>query len=191
MVYLIPKLSAVKFKIFLFAFLLMNVISLKAQSNNDYISTLRLGVFKINSSVSEIEKTIGKKILLPVSKDEYFDTTKLRYNNSDITLVFNKVYQENERTLPLWKLYTVISENTQLKTKGGVGIGSTKAEVLLACDKMDLSIYNDYYYKEKNNPKDKIQMIVLNDYDAGTAITLTTEDRKVKKIQVSIQEEYD
>jgi hypothetical protein len=169
----------------------MNVFSLKAQANNDYISTLRLGVFKINSPVSEIEKITGKKISLPVSKDEYFDTTKLRYNNSDITLVFNKVYQENEKAAPLWKLYAAISENTPLKTKGGVGIGSTKTEVLTACDKMDLSIYNDYYYKEKNNPKDKIQMIVLKDYDAETAITLTTEDRKVKKIQVSVQEEYD
>jgi hypothetical protein len=169
----------------------MCVISLKAQSNNEYISTLRLGAFKINSSVSEIEKIIGGKISLPVNKDDYFDTTKLRYNNSDVTLVFNRAYQENEKAPPVWKLYAAISENTRLKTKGGVGIGSTKAEVLLAYDKMDLNIYNDYYYKEKNNPKDKIQMIVLKDYDADTAITLTTEDRKVKKIQVSVQEEYD
>jgi hypothetical protein len=180
-----------KFKILFSAILLMNVISLKAQSGNDYISTLRLGAFKIFSTVSEIEKITGKKISLPSTKDEYFDTTKLRYNNSDLTLVFNKVYQENEKAPPVWKLYTVISENTPLKTKGGIGIGSTKAEVLTASDKMDLSIYNDYYYKEKKNPRDKIQMIVIRDYDAETAITLTTEDRKVKKIQVSVQEEYD
>jgi hypothetical protein len=135
----------------------------------------------------DIEKIVGNK-LIAIDKDDYLDTVKVTYNNSNYTLVFNREYNENEKAPIKMKLYSIISTNTTLKTKSGIGLGSTKAQILAAYDKFDIDIYNDYQYKEKKNAKDKIQYINLQDFEAGSQIMFTTENRVVTEIIVSIYE---
>jgi len=157
-----------------------------AQSGTELITTQRIGVFKLKTTKTDIEKIIGKKIELE-SKD-YLDSVQINYGGVNYILVFSQDYGDDGKKLAERKLYAVSSTTTSLKTKSLIGIGSTKAEILLAYDKFDLTIYNDYDYKQKLNPKDKIQFICLRDFDGGTQITFTTENRVVKKIEVSIDE---
>jgi hypothetical protein len=157
-----------------------------AQSANDVISTLRMGPFKLRTAKTDIEKTIGQK--LQSYGKEYFDTADVNYGGVKYTLVFNQEYSEDPKKVAPWKLYGVSSVLTGLKTKSLIGIGSTKAEILQAYDKFDITIYNDYDYKTKGNAKDKIQFITLKDFDADTQITFTTENRIVKKIEVAFYE---
>lgn len=157
-----------------------------AQSATDVISTMRMGPFKLNTVKADIEKAIGQK--LQSRSKEYFDTAEVTYGGVKYTLVFNQEYSEDPKKAAPWKLYGVSSAATPLKTKSLIGIGSTKAEILQAYDKFDITIYNDYDYKTKGNAKDKIQFINLQDFDAGTQITFTTENRIVKKIEVTIYE---
>ncbi|NOT91276.1 hypothetical protein [Ferruginibacter sp.] len=151
------------------------------------ISTLRMGPFKINSCKADIEKIMTTK-LVAIDKDDYYDTVKVVYNNSNYTLVFSNEYNEDPKAPLKMRLVFIISTNTSLKTKSGIGLGSTKAQILSAYDKFDINIYNDYQYKEKKNPKDKIQLVTLQDFDAGTQIMFTTENRVVTQIMVGIYE---
>jgi hypothetical protein len=153
----------------------------------DVISTMRMGPFKINSYKPDVEKIVGSK-LIAIDKDDYYDTVKVTYSNSNYTLVFSNEYNEDPKAPVRMRLVSIISSNTTLKTKSGIGLGSTKAQILAAYDKFDIDIYNDYGYKEKKNAKDKIQYITLQDFDAGTQIMFTTENRVVTEIIVGIYE---
>ena len=157
-----------------------------AQSNNDLITTLRIGPFKLKTAKADIEKIVGKTIAI-TSKD-YLDTAEINYGGISYRLIFSQEYDDDAKKPVAWKLYSVSSTTTSLKTKSLIGIGNTKAEILQAYDKFDITINNDYAYKEKGNAKDKIQFINLMDYDAGTRITFTTENRVVKAIEVAVDE---
>lgn len=176
-------------KVFFFAlivFLFCNV-TLQAQDANN-ISTLRMGVFKLKTTVAEIEKLTAQKLKIKHSEENYLDSAKINFDKADYILSFVKRYNENEKAPVVWELYSVTSSNTKLKTKSGIGINNTKAEILAAYDKYSLNIYNDWYYKEKGNAKDKIQHITLSDFDAGTQLVFVTDNRIVKSIEVTLYE---
>jgi hypothetical protein len=167
---------------------LLVIFSLQAQDATAIISTMRIGIFKLKSTTAEIEKAMGQKIKVKHKQDNYMDTAKIMYNQANYILSFTKRYNENTSAPEVWELFAVSSTNTTLKTKSGIGINNTKAEILSTYDKNDITITNDWAYKEKGNVKDKIQFITLNDYDAGTTLVFKTEDRVVKIIEVMVYE---
>jgi hypothetical protein len=171
----------------LFVFFLMVILSLQAQ-DAAVISTMRIGIFKLKSTTAEIEKAMGQKIKIKHKQDNYMDTAKIMYNQANYILSFTKRYNENTTAPEVWELFAVSSTNTTLKTKSGMGINNTKAEILATYDKNDITINNDWEYKEKGNAKDKIQYVVLNDFDAATTLSFKTEDRVVKSIEVRVYE---
>jgi hypothetical protein len=171
----------------LFIITVMTAISLQAQDAN-VISTMRMGIFKLKSTTAEIEKALGQKIKVKHKQDNYMDTAKIMYNQANYILSFTKLYNENTSAPEVWELFAVSSSNTTLKTKSGVGINNTKSEILSTYDKNDMTINNDWEYKEKGNAKDKIQFVTLNDYEAGTTLVFKTEDRVVKSMEVRLYE---
>ncbi len=176
-----------KFFSLLFIFLVATS-HLQAQDATAVISTMRMGIFKLKSTVAEIEKAMGQKIKVKHKEGNYFDTAKIMYNQANYILSFTKRYNENVSAPEVWELYAVSSVNTTLKTKSGMGINNTKAEILSTYDKNDMTITNDWDYKEKGNAKDKIQFVTLSDYEAGTTLVFKTEDRVVKSIEVRLYE---
>jgi hypothetical protein len=177
------KLSLVAACIFL-----MQLLAQAQPANTDNISTMRIGIFKLKSTVQELEKLLGQKIQVRHKEDAYMDTAKLMYNQANYILSFVKRYKEKETDADVMELRAVSSANTKLKTKSNIGIGSTKTAILAAYDKLDMKIYNDWEYKTKGNVKDKIQFITVRDADSGTDIIFTTEDRMVKSIEVTFYE---
>jgi hypothetical protein len=171
----------------LFIITVITASSLQAQDAN-VISTMRMGIFKLKSTTAEIEKALEQKIKVKHKQDNYMDTAKIMYNQANYMLSFTKRYNENVSAPEVWELYAVSSANTALKTKSGMGINNSKAEILSTYDKNDITISNDWDYKEKGNVKDKIQFITLNDYEAGTTLVFKTEDRVVKSIEVRLYE---
>jgi hypothetical protein len=167
---------------------LLAILNLQAQDATALISTMRMGIFKLKATTADIEIAMGQKIKIKHKQDNYMDTAKIIYNQANYILSFIKRYNENTTAPEVWELYAVSSANTVLKTKSGMGIKNSKAEVLTTYDKNDITINNDWEYKEKGNAKDKIQYVVLNDYDAGTTLSFKTEDRIVKSIEVRVYE---
>ena len=172
------------FSVIVFIFLV--VIFAQAQDATAVISTMRMGIFKLKLTTAEIEKAMGQKIKVKHKQDSYLDTAKIMYNQANYILSFSKRYNDNATAPEIWELFAVSSANTALKTKSGMGINNTKAEILSTYDKNDITINNDWQYKEKGNVKDKIQFISISDYDAGTVLVFKTEDRVVKSMEVSL-----
>jgi hypothetical protein len=155
---------------------------------HDLITTMRIGIFKLKSTKADIEKILNKKISFKYNPDDYMDTVKVNYQNADYVLTFTHQYNENNKVPSVYELYAVSSSNTALKTKSGMGIKNTKGAVLSTYDKNDITISNDWNYKEKKNAKDKIQFIYLNDFDASTTLIFTTDNRIVTTVEVRIYE---
>lgn len=82
-----------KFLLFLF---MVSSMSLKAQ-NTDYLITMNgIGALKLSMKQTDVEKLLNKKFTLKnmLEKDgSYMDTTRARYKNTDITLYFEREYQ--------------------------------------------------------------------------------------------------
>jgi hypothetical protein len=176
-------------KIFsLLVIFLVATLHLQAQDATAIISTMRMSIFKLKSTTAEIEKAMGQKIKVKHREGNYFDSAKIMYNQAHYILCFTKRYNENAAAPEVWELYAVSSANTALKTKSGMGINNTKAELLSTYDKNDITITNDWDYKEKGNAKDKIQFVTLSDYEAGTTLVFKTEGRVVKSIEVRLYE---
>jgi hypothetical protein len=171
----------------LFVIILVTTLNLKAQDAN-VISTMRMGIFKLKFTTAEIEKAMGQKIMVTHKQDAYLDTAKVIYNQANYILSFSKRYNEDRFAPEVWELYAVSSTDTPLKTKSGIGINNTKAEILSTYDKNSLRIKNDWDYKEKGNTKDKIQFITLDDYEASTTLAFKTENRIINIIEVMIDE---
>jgi hypothetical protein len=173
---------------FLFCFILVLNGFVKAQETSNTTSTLRMGVFKLKMTAEEIEKAIGQKLKIKKNSDNYADSVVANFENATYLLTFRKRFDKNEIPTNIWELVNVISRNTKLKTKSGMGLGATKALLLATFDKYDLSIINDWNYKDKKVAKDKCQYIHVNDYDAGTVLVFKTTDRIVTSIEIRIQE---
>jgi hypothetical protein len=175
-------------KFFSFAvIILFAALGLQAQDAN-VISTMRMGIFKLKMTITDVEKAMGQKIKVKHKQNAYLDTAKIMYNQANYILSFAKRYNENAAAPEVWELFAVSSANTALKTKSGMGINNTKAELLSTYDKNDMTIYNDWEYKEKGNARDKIQSVIINDYEASTSLIFKTEDRVVKSIEVKLYE---
>jgi hypothetical protein len=173
--------------ILLVALLISTTISAQA-IQHDIITSMRMGIFKLKSTVVEIEKLTGQKLKIKFIKDNYVDTVTVVYKNASYILGFVKIYDGEGKNVNNVGLYTISSSNTLLKTKSNMGLKSTKAMLLAAYDKNDLEITNYSDFKDKNIAKDKIQNVTLNDFEAASLIVFQTEDRIVKSIEVRIYE---
>ncbi|MCL1943193.1 MAG: hypothetical protein FWF54_06570 [Candidatus Azobacteroides sp.] len=148
------------------------------QSGSDYISTMRIGPFKLGAKKAEIETIINKPIILNDDSE-----VKITYKGSVYTLSF-QVGEEEDLVLS-----SIKSSDTPLKTKSGVGIGSNKMQILGIYDKYSINIQNWYDDSNSGVPKDKVQGIALKDDDAGTYILFKTTDRIVTEITVCYNDE--
>jgi hypothetical protein len=153
--------------------------SAMAQDNTNFITTLRMGPFKIGSKKEEVEKTANVKLQISNTNDA--DTLGLVYNGKKYQLIFQIPYDDETN---IKKLYSVSSKETDLKTKSNMGIGSTKPQLLVAYDKIDMRIYNDWNYTEKKNLKDKVRFVQLFDNDNNSILSFTTVDRVVTEVEV-------
>lgn len=146
------------------------------QAETDYISTMRMGPFKLGSKKADIETIIDK----PISLNESYEAQVI-YKGSVYNLSF--YYGEDNPTLS-----SIKSSDSKLKTKSGVGLGSNKMQILGIYDKFSIQIWNWYDYENPVTPKDKVQGIELRDDDAGTCIMFKTTDRVVNEISVYYNE---
>jgi hypothetical protein len=155
---------------------------------HDLLTTLRIGIFKLKSTKSDIEKLLNQKLTFRNNPDGYMDTARVNYQNADYVLAFTKRYNENEKAPVVYELFAVSSSNTTLKTKSGMGLKNTKGAILSTYDKNDISISNDWNYKEKGNTKDKIQFIYINDFEASSVLVFKTDNRITTSVEVRIYE---
>lgn len=127
--------------------LLLAFITLKAGAQNtDYtVSMAGIGPLKLGMPVAELEKTLGKKIVLKNVLDKengYLDTVKTKFKGIDVILEIGNQYVEEGKEAVV--LFSVESASPLCKTKWGIGIGADKLKVIAAHEADMLYIYPEF-----------------------------------------------
>lgn len=135
-----------------------------AQKKDHTISMNGLGSLKLGMSQEEVEKLLNEKILLPNSLDtinsNYQDTAKLKYENIDVQLEFNRSYYAPYKFR--MRLIGIKSNNTLCKTASGIGVGTDILKIIAVYDSLHVKIqpgYVNYYKTEEGKGKSTVSIL--------------------------------
>ncbi len=149
------------------------------------ITPNQMGPFKVNAKLSEVEKISKQKIKFTKQQTEDYDYSKvLTVNGIEYTLYFYDDYDDKGNVTGKI-LGSVSSKSPKLKTAEGIGIGSTKNDIISAYPFADLGVY---YEVGEDGVRSKTNCTVavssVNDSVEG-AYSFDIKDNKVAGITVS------
>jgi hypothetical protein len=149
------------------------------------ISTSRMNEMRLNNTLAEVEKALGKKLEIAKKVDDYFYTIKINDKGSDFTLSFIENSDENGRTY--YALYEISTKSANIKTLSKIGVGSTLEDLWKAYKSYTISIWNNWDEKtEKYSTKNRT--FQLTDLELGTVIYFELENDKVVSVSISLNE---
>lgn len=149
------------------------------------ISTTRMNEMRINNTLAEVEKALGRKLEIAKKVDDYFYTIKINDKGSDFNLSFAEMVDDQGRTY--YALYEISTKSPNIKTLSKIGVGSSLEDLWKAYKTYNISIWNSWdetpdKYSTKN------RTFQLSDYDAGTVIYFELENDKVIEVTLSLYE---
>lgn len=146
------------------------------------VSTLRIGPYKINMNSDEADK-FGAKL----TQTDYEPKNIAKYKGETILIAASKYYDESGKETNKSVIQGISTTSKKFKTKSGVGVGSTKDEVINAYKNYpSYSVYPGW--DDKGNQQKNVSNFVLNDSDAGTTLTFKMVNNIVTELWVSINE---
>lgn len=155
--------------------------------NNDYLITMEgVGTLKIRMTKAELEKTFNKTITLKhIMVDGGFsDTISTTYKDIDVRLVLNE-----DDSITKAVLGNIQSSSPLCKTTTGVGVGSSKIDVINAFE--DEIIYVSPEYEiEPVRSNTKYMIAVMGEFSSYRAIIFHLVNNKVVSVEVSSNYEY-
>lgn len=117
--------------------------------NTDYLVSLEgIGPVKTGMSQEELEKLLGQKIPLTNPADSlsgsWMDSAMIRFKNAEMKLSFVRAYAYDKPDSFHMQVNSIHSQSPLHLTAGGIGIGSTKAQIVEAFDNYRLSLAPDF-----------------------------------------------
>ncbi|OSZ81098.1 hypothetical protein CAP36_07630 [Chitinophagaceae bacterium IBVUCB2] len=174
----------------IFPILFMFLSATAVAQNKDYLISLDgLGSLKIGMSLAELQKQLQTKIILKVidiDSVRLTETVKAKYKGIDLEIDLFK-RQDN-----IIALDGISSSSPLCKTKSGIGIGSTKLQVIAAYDGYHIDARPDFTYVEETNKTIKSKTnssITIKEDREGYAIVFSLLNNKV--VSFSIYPIYD
>ena len=165
---------------FLFMFLSTTTIA----QNKDYLLSLDgIGSLKLGMPLVELEKVLKTKIRLKVIDVDsvvLVETIKAKYKGIDVAIDLIKRQD--------YIAVNGISTNSPLcKTKSGLGIGSTKLQIIAAYEGYHIDARPDYLYKEGDEKPEKSKTkstITVKEDTEGYAIIFNLVNNKVVSFEI-------
>ncbi|MDC8106843.1 hypothetical protein MTQ00_20280 [Chryseobacterium sp. B21-037] len=155
---------------------------LSAQENFE-VSTLRIGPYKVFMKSAEIEKISGTK--LKITDGEYKNSVK--YNGEILMISTSQEYDNDGKETNGYSIYGISTTSKKFRTKSGIGVGSTKDEIINAYK--NYPSYSAYPgWDDKGKPIKNQSYFILNDSDASTILSFKLVDNIVTEISVSLNE---
>jgi len=146
------------------------------------ISTLRIGPYKIFMKNDEADQ-FGTKL----KQSNYELKNAIKYNGETILIATNLDYDDQGKETNKIVIQGLSTKSKKFKTKSGIGVGSTKDDVINAYKNYpSYSVYPNY--DDKGNKQNNSSNFVLNDLDAGTILTFTIVNNIVTEMLVFINE---
>ncbi len=157
-------------------------ISLFTFAQNYDVSTLRIGDLKIFMSKQSAEQITTKPLDLNV---DYEKGNKVNYYGENIDVLISEQYQGENKPNKVG-IYLLRTKSKKFRTKSGLGVGSSKSELI--------ETYKTYpnfevtQYKDPENPNKIESFFSLTDNDAGTFLSFKMMNEIVTEITVGVNE---
>ncbi|REC46848.1 hypothetical protein [Chryseobacterium pennipullorum] len=168
-------------KIILFFTITMAFGLVNAQESFE-VSTLRIGPYKVFMPKAEVEKIAG----ITLKKSDGEKRNIVKYNGESIQIdLFDNYINEANPSVPSITYMTTTSK--KFKTKSGIGVGSTKEDLINAYRNYpSFAVRPDW---DKNNkPVKDSGYFTLEDSQAGTHLSFKFINNIVTEISVYLNE---
>jgi hypothetical protein len=155
--------------------------------NTDYLVSLDgIGPVKTEMSQDELEKLLNKKIPLTNPRDtisgSWMDSAFIKYKEADIRLTFVRTYTANDSFY--MRMIDMETRSPLCKTKNGIGIGSSKQQIINAFEDLMLFMEPDFEDTTYTTRSKTLYSIKARENREGREIAFYLKDNKVYAIIV-------
>jgi hypothetical protein len=168
-------------KLFPFLFILLSTTAV-AQNNNYILSLDGIGPLKLGMPLTELEKLLKTKITLKViniDPVQLTETIKAKYKGIDVEINLFK-RQDNIITVDGIK-----TSSSLCKTKTGLGIGSTRLQIIAAYDGYHIDARPVFDYDNDKPVKSKtMSTVTVKEDEEGYAIIFNLVNNKVVSFEI-------
>lgn len=160
--------------------LLLISVSTFLSAQNYELSTLRIGEYKIFMKKDVAEKLANKKFQ---KFDEYENKNSVNYFGEKIEVVGYSTYL-SEAEPNVETVQYLGTKSKKFRTKSGMGVGSTKDELLNVYKNYpNFSVNQSWDENEKN-----VSYLRLSDYDARTELSFKMINNTVVEVTIFVNE---
>ncbi len=161
--------------------------------NTDYLVSLDgIGPVKTGMSQEELEKILGQNIPLTNPTDSssgsWMDSAIIRYKDAELKLSFVRTYAYDKPDSFHMRLNDITTKSPLVKTAGGIGIGSTKKEIVEAFDQYRLYMAPEFIMTNDTTweRSKTLYSISVREAREGPQIVfhINLKDKKVYSIEV-------
>ncbi len=158
-----------------------------AQDNFD-LSTLRIGPFTINMKDKAAEKFTTSKLVVYDGPNEYNKGNKVNYNGEIMEIIIMEIWDDEGKKENGYQIYSLSTKSKKFRTKSGMGVGSTKDELIEAYRKYPNFSVNQMWDEKTEKLSTSKSSFVLTDNDAGTYLSFTMINNVVTEVNVHMSE---
>ncbi len=165
---------------FLFMFLSITAVA----QNKDYLLSLDgMGALKLGMPLTELEKLLQTKVALKVINVDpvvLTETIKAKYKGIDVAI---NLFKRQDYIA----VDGISSSSPLCKTKSGIGVGSTKLQIIAAYDGYHIDARPVYTYKESDAKPEKSKTestITIKEDVEGYALVFNLSNNKVVSFDI-------
>ena len=159
----------------------------KENVNTDLLVSLEgIGPLKTDMYQKDLEKVLDQKLPLTNPQDtisgSFMDSAFIKYKGADMRLTFERAYAANEDII--MRMTAIETSSPLCKTKDGIGIGSSKEEIINAFPENLLVMNHDYANATDTIPSKSHYMITVKVQREGPQIIYRLKNNKVYSMVV-------
>lgn len=174
-------------KLLILGMLFFGMILSFAQDNFD-ISTLRIGPFTIFMKDTAAEKFTKTKLVTYDGPNEYNKKNKVNYNGELIEITIMQTYNNEGQSDGSYQIYSLSTKSKKFRTKSGMGVGSTKDQLIDAYRNYPNFSVNQMWDEKTEKQSSAMSSFVLSDNDAGTNLSFTMINNVVTEVSIYMNE---
>jgi hypothetical protein len=118
--------------------------------------------------------------------EDYNKTNLVKYAGEVVEITINKDYENQDKEA--YNIYTLSTKSKKFRTKSGMGVGSTKEQLLDAYKNYPNFSVNQMWDEKTEKFSTTKSNFILTDNDAGTMLSFTLINNTVVEVSVFYNE---
>ena len=174
-------------KLLILSMLFFGMIHSFAQDNFD-LSTLRIGPFTIFMKDKAAEQFTKSQLVVYDGPNEYNKKNKVNYNGEIIEIAIMPKWDDVGQKENGYQIYSLSTKSKKFRTKSGMGVGSTKDQLIDAYRNYPNFSVNQMWDEKTEKLSSAMSSFVLTDNDAGTYLSFTMINDVVTEVSIYMNE---